>query len=161
MWVVAAKEIKVSRDGRTVVLKRGDPCPEVEGWKEPDLWERAGYVRRVPDPPPTNDARSPDLVSVSDATAAAKVPPMTKVHRKAKVPRPDCDHIDLFLTARCARDEAARVGSSELLAAYRAWCATCGTTPMSQRGLGLALRRLGLANVKSHGVKVWVGVRLV
>ncbi len=38
------------KDGK--VRKKGDHIPEADDWRDPELWERSGYIRRVQGPPP-------------------------------------------------------------------------------------------------------------
>lgn len=64
-WVVRAAELPITRDGESVILKRGDPVPEAEFWEARDKLERTKHIYKVPDPPakapkkkeePTNEA---------------------------------------------------------------------------------------------------------
>lgn len=50
-WVVRAAELPITRDGESVILKRGDPVPEAEFWEARDKLERTKHIYKVPDPP--------------------------------------------------------------------------------------------------------------
>jgi len=47
MGWIAAKQIKILRDGKYVDLRPGDACPEAENWPNLKAWERTKYVQFV------------------------------------------------------------------------------------------------------------------
>lgn len=78
-WV-ANREITV-KDNR--IRKEGEFVPEVETWKDPDLWERAGHIRKVPGPAPglpfaTVDVTVHSPVGIERAEAATEPEPEPK-----------------------------------------------------------------------------------
>lgn len=46
VWIVT-KVLRIQRDGSTVLLYPGDPIPEAELWRNQDVWERRGYIRKI------------------------------------------------------------------------------------------------------------------
>lgn len=53
VWIVT-KVLRVQRDGVPALLYPGDPIPEAELWHNQAIWERRGYIRKIPRPSPSN-----------------------------------------------------------------------------------------------------------
>ena len=76
--------------------------------------------------------------------------------------RADMDRIAGFFEDRCAFEPDVRVQRVELRRAYEDWCRENGVkAPMSGKEFGARLRDKGVADAKSNGKRLWVGVRLL
>src|ERR1019366_2659312 len=74
--------------------------------------------------------------------------------------RTEQDVLRHFLDERCTPDPSAETPTSELYAAYKAWCEAGGESPLCKRDFGLALQERGFQKARSGDSRKWVGVRL-
>jgi putative DNA primase/helicase len=75
--------------------------------------------------------------------------------------RAESDPLGGFLAERCAIESGAQARAADLYDAYRSWCAETGDDLVTVRVFGMRLGERGLESRKSHGTKVWRGVRLL
>ena len=127
-WV-ANGNLKVQRDNRKVVIPDGEYLPEVTGWKDPEMWERHGSIRKVAGPPPEmpggDGCHIHDLhdgkCSRCDFLEAPKAPPPPPPKAPKPPPvvdpesTPEADPIaDEILESMRARHSGGESGSIEL-----------------------------------------------
>ena len=92
-WV-ANKRIDV---GRHEYREEGEYVPEVAKWKDPESWERAGQIRKVPGPPPGVEVTPAEVapvvvpVPVPAPVVVAPAPVPVKVAEPEPTPEPESD----------------------------------------------------------------------
>lgn len=64
-----------------------------------------------------------------------------------------------FIEETFTRDPAGKVLSKDLLSKYAAWCAENDEVALTPKALHAKLRALGLESGKTHGDRIWKGVR--
>lgn len=74
--------------------------------------------------------------------------------------RNESDRLGTFLDERCVVEMWARVGKSELYAAYDAWCHDSGEHPVSKRKLGQLLVERGFGDGRNERERFWTGLGL-
>ena len=74
--------------------------------------------------------------------------------------RNESDRLGTFLDERCVVEMLARVGKSELYAAYDAWCRDSGEHPVSKRKLGQLLVERGFGDGRNERERFWTGLGL-
>lgn len=75
--------------------------------------------------------------------------------------RSESDRLAEFLEECCVQEMCARVGKSELYAAYEAWCRDSGEYAMSKKKLGLRLAERGFEEQRTKHQREWLGLRLI
>ena len=75
--------------------------------------------------------------------------------------RHEQDVCSAFLEECTTRTAEAKVGSADLYAAYRAWCAEAGERHWTQRAFVAALSERGLDRQKAHGTMTYRGLGLL
>ncbi len=74
--------------------------------------------------------------------------------------RGESDRLGIFLDERCVVEMWARVGKSELYAAYDAWCHDSGEQAVSKRKLGQLLTERGFGDGRNERERFWTGLGL-
>jgi len=74
--------------------------------------------------------------------------------------RSEMDVIGQFLEECTERGRGKKAKAADLYGAYQHWCEANGELPVSGKLFGAELRKQGLTNLKSSGVKVWTGIDL-
>jgi P4 family phage/plasmid primase-like protien len=75
--------------------------------------------------------------------------------------RGESDRLAAFLDECCVVGEWARVGKSELYAAYEAWCRESGEHAISKKRLGIRLSERGFAERRDMRQRSWIGLGLI
>ena len=75
--------------------------------------------------------------------------------------RGESDRLAAFLEECCVVGEWARVGKSELYAAYEAWCRESGEHAISKKRLGIRLTERGFAERRDMRQRSWIGLGLI
>lgn len=75
--------------------------------------------------------------------------------------RSESDRLGDFIEECCAVEMCARVGKSDLYAAYEAWCRQSGEYAMSKKKLGQRLAERGFEEERTKQQREWIGLRLI
>ncbi|MCK4873629.1 MAG: hypothetical protein KAS72_12980 [Phycisphaerales bacterium] len=75
--------------------------------------------------------------------------------------RSESDRLGAFLDECCIVEMRARIGKSDLYAAYEAWCRDSGEYAMSKRKLGQRLIERGVGEERTKHQRGWVGLGLL
>jgi len=74
--------------------------------------------------------------------------------------RHESDCLAAFLEERCVVEMCARVGKSELYAAYESWCRDSGEYVISKKKLGQRLAERGFGEGRDMRERYWIGLGL-